>query len=144
MISFTSFLHLVRLRASSSTIWCRLHLLNRAFNMPLIGLQLCAIKPGWKLAQKRPRCSISPETQVSARYKRAAIHCGRSRSSSTFGWFTNGGNRNKTDTRIGKANAVLLELSCSVVTKREIQTPQSSPLLNQSLFRLSPMVMNLG
>ena len=43
-----------------------------------------------------------------------------------------------------KAVAVLRELYHSVVTKRSFQTPQSCQFLNQSLFRSSPVVMNLG
>ena len=51
--------------------------------------------------------------------------------------FTSDGYRNKwNDTRIGKANAVLRELYCSVVAKREIST-QSFRFLNLSLFRSS-------
>jgi len=51
------------------------------------------------------------------------------------------------DTRIGKANAVLRELYCSVVTKRELsknsKLSKNPKFLNWSLFRSSPVVMNL-
>jgi len=40
--------------------------------------------------------------------------------------FASDGRRNEEiDTRIGKANAFLRELNCSVATKRELQKPQS-------------------
>ena len=56
--------------------------------------------------------------------------------------FTSEGIRSKQiDTRIGKANSVLRELYCSVVTKRELSI--TAKLLNLSLFRSSPVVMNL-
>jgi len=58
--------------------------------------------------------------------------------------FTSDGNRNKgIDTLIGKANAVLRELYCSEVTKREFQRAQSFQFLNRSLFRSSPVIMNV-
>ena len=46
------------------------------------------------------------------------------------------------DTRIGKANAALRELYRSVVTKRELSNTEKLSVL--SLFRSSPMVINLG
>ena len=60
-----------------------------------------------------------------------------------WGGFTSDGRWNRpTDTRIGKASAVLRELYPSVVTKRFkklFQTPQSCRL-NRSLFRSSPIL----
>jgi len=59
--------------------------------------------------------------------------------------FTSDESRNKeieTQT-IGKANAVLLELYCSVLTKRKLERPQSFQFINRSLFRSSRVAMNL-
>jgi len=56
--------------------------------------------------------------------------------------FTSEGIRSKQiDTRSGKANSVLREHYCSVVSKRELSI--TAKLLNLSLFRSSPVVMNL-
>ena len=58
--------------------------------------------------------------------------------------FTSDKCRNKgIDTRICKANAVLHELYCSVVTKRELSKKAKLQFLNRSLFRSSPVVLNL-
>jgi len=57
--------------------------------------------------------------------------------------FTSDASRNKEiDTRIGKANAVLRELYCSVVAKREHSKTAMLSVLNRSLFGPSPVVMN--
>jgi len=60
--------------------------------------------------------------------------------------FTSDQSRNKgLDIWIGKANSVLRELYCSVVTKRELtMTAKLLQFLNRSLFRSSPVVMNLS
>jgi len=60
--------------------------------------------------------------------------------------FTSGGRwSEEIDTRIGKANAVLRELDCSVESQNvSFQRPQSCQFLNRSLFRSSPAVVNLG
>ena len=57
--------------------------------------------------------------------------------------FTSDGSRNKEiDTRIGKANAVLCELYCSLVTKWELSKTAKLSVLNGSLVRSSPVNMN--
>ena len=53
-------------------------------------------RTGMKASTKRPRKYISPETQVSVFCKEFTIHCSISRSSNTFGWYsqvTEGGTR---------------------------------------------------
>jgi len=58
--------------------------------------------------------------------------------------FTIDRKRNKqVDTRIAEANAVLRELYRSVLTKPELSL-QHSQFLKRSLFRSSPVIMNLG
>ena len=58
--------------------------------------------------------------------------------------FTSDGRRNKgVDTWIGKANATLRELLCSVVMNRELSKSAKLQFLNGSLFLSSPVVMNL-
>ena len=55
------------------------------------------------------------------------------------------GRRNEEiDTGIGEANVVLRELYRSVVTKRELTNTAKLSVLYRSLFRSSPMVINLG
>jgi len=60
--------------------------------------------------------------------------------------YTSDERRNKeTDTRIGKANGVLHELCHSVVTKQtKAFKCRKVQILNRSLFRSSPVIMNLG
>ena len=58
--------------------------------------------------------------------------------------FTIDGKRNKeVDTRIAEANAVPRELYHSVLTKPELSL-QHSQFLKRTLFRSSPVIMNLG
>ena len=59
---------------------------------------------------------------------------------------TSGESRNRgIDTRIGKANAVLRELYCSVVTKRKLSKPAKFSVFKLVFapMRSSPVVMNL-
>jgi len=48
------------------------------------------------------------------------------------------------DTRIVQANALLRELYCSVRTKQGLSNNESFQFVTLSLFRSSPVVMNLG
>ena len=97
-------------------------LLNRVFNAHLIGFLLRATKQEQKSALKILRYCLS----------RRPRKCILQLSGNTLQWaetfkdigvvFTNDGSRNKEiETQIiGKTNAVLCELDCSVMTKREL------------------------
>jgi len=57
--------------------------------------------------------------------------------------FTSDGSRNKrVDTRIGKANADLRELYCSVVTKQGLSNNAKFSVFKSVFFRSSPVVMS--
>jgi len=94
-------------------------------------------------ALKRPRNCDSPEKQASVCCKLAVIHCSRSRSSCTLGWYTRvaeGGTRRWIHGLVKQTRG----LHRSVVTNREFQTLQSCQFWNRSLFRSSPMPWILG
>jgi len=80
--------------------------------MHSIGFLLRTTELEWKSALKRPRYYVSLETQVSVCCKWAAIHCSMWSSSTLRSW---GGiyewRNEEIVMRIGKANAVLRELS---------------------------------
>ena len=58
--------------------------------------------------------------------------------------FTSDGSRNKgIDTLIGKANAVLRELYCSVVTKQHLSKNAKCSVFKSGFVPISPVVMNL-
>ena len=129
------------------TIWCCLHLLNRAFNILLIGFQLRATKPECKSALKASRYYVSSETQINVSCKWAAIHYSRWSGSSTLGWclrVTDGATRRLIH-RFVKQTLFWLSFIALWSLKVELSlTPQSCQFSNRSLFRSSPMVMNLG
>jgi len=101
------------------TIWFCLHPLSMVFNMHLIGCQLRATMQECKVALKRRRYYVSPQTQASAGCKYAAIHCSSREVQVPWGGIHEWRNR-EVDTRFGKANAVLLELDRYLVTEREL------------------------
>jgi len=99
-------------------------ILSTGLQNALIGFLLLATNRGWKWALKRPVCYVCPETQGSVCCNWAAIHCSRSRCSSTV---SRGGivrvaesGTRRLHIRIGKANAVLCELYRFVAEKRGI------------------------
>jgi len=76
-----------------------------------------------------------------------ATHCSRPRGSSTLRRYLRVAQKveKEIDTRIGKTSTVLRDLYSFVVTKLELSnTLISCQFLNQSLFRSSPIVVNLG
>ena len=92
---------------------------NRVFITHFIGFLLRATKKKRKLALKRLRCYVSPKAVFSASKRQCTVAGGDVQ----VPWvvFTSDESRYKEiDTRIGKANAVLCDLYCSVLTKREL------------------------
>jgi len=109
--------------------------------MHLICLQLRATKWEWKLVVKWSRCYDSPETQANGNTLKKV---------ETFrylGVVLTSGRRLKVEinTRVNKSNAVLCELHCSVVTKRDLSnTPQNVQFINPSFSDPHPWSLILG
>jgi len=108
-----------------------------------IGLLLRATEPEWKLALKRPRYCVSLKTSVHSK-------CTLQVSDSTLqqvtfkhlGWYlrvTEGGTRKWHTDWLSKRSSAWALLLC---IKRELSN--TCQFLNRSLFRSSPVVMNLG
>jgi len=99
-----------------------------------------------KTSTKTPSYCVSPETQGCARCKWAAIHCSRWRSSCTLGWCSRAtqGRRTRLINGLAKQTQFCVSFNALLSQNRSFQTPQSCQFWNRSLFRSSPMVMNLG
>ena len=127
--------HLVLLASSQQCLQCALNRLYAASD-----------EVEWKSALNlRRRYLVSLETQVSVSCKWAAIHCTRWRSSSILEWYLR-----VTEDRTRRLIHGLVKLTqfcASFITlwrqTGSFQTPQSFQFLNRSLFRSSPIVMNL-
>ena len=94
---------------------------------------------GTKISSKKLRYCVFQDTQGSVFCKRVAIYCSGWRRSSTWRLYSR---VTEVGTKIGKANAVLNELYCSVVTKWKLSKTASFHFLIRSLFRSSPVIMN--
>jgi len=125
------------------TMWYCLHLLKRVLSMYLIGFLLCA-KRDWKLVRQKLRfCFYRNPSQCTLQ---AAMHSSRSRSSSTLAWYSRVTESGTVKFLHGLVNQTHFCLSFIALRWQNgsFQTSQSCPFWNRSLFRFSPMVLDLG
>jgi len=120
-------------------------LLNRVFRTHLVGFLLYATKQEWKSALKRLRYCVSQDAQGSAFCKWAELHCTTWRRSSTLWWYFR-------VTEVGTKGLIhgLVEQTQFCVSfispwwqNASFKRLQSFQFLHRSLFRSSPVVMNL-